>query len=144
MAQTTIFNKFGQMAGWNNVTVHLLGRDLEGITDIDYSDSLETENAYGAGKYPIGRGSGKYSAKASITIFLEESIALQQAVPSGKNMSDISAFDILVEYEYDNYKYKDRIRNCQFTGRGMAIKQGDKTIAYKYELLTSHIEWNVN
>ena len=141
--QTKIINKFGKLAGWSSVTVNMLGRDVEGITEIEYDDTTEIENAMGAGKYAIGRGEGNYTAKAAITLYVEESNALQKALPPGKNISDIAPFDIVVEYEYNDFKMKDRIHNCQFKGRGVAVKQGDKTIAYKHDLVISHIGWNV-
>ncbi len=138
-----LINKFGKLAGWNSITVNLLGRDVEGITELEYDDSLEMENVYGAGKAPVGYGEGNYSANAAITLYLEETNAIQRALPPGKSVTDIAPFDIVVEYEYDGFKLKDRVHNCKFKGRGVAVKQNDKTIAYKHELLVSHIGWNV-
>jgi len=143
MGLLTIKNKFGSMVGWNKVTINMMGRDVEGITELEYSDTIEMENSYGAGMYPVGRGQGNYQAKASITIFIEEAIAIQRSLLPGKYLAEINPFDVTVEYEYTKIKYKDRIRNCQFKGRGVAVKQGDKTIAYKFELLPSHIDWNI-
>lgn len=140
----SLINKFGHMAGWNNVTANLLGRDLEGITELSYTDETEKENAYGAGNMPIGRGVGNYSAKASVTLYKEEVIALQMAVGPGKRLQDIAPFDITVQYEYNGFIYVDRIRNCEFMGNGSEVKQNDKTIAYKYDLIVSHINWNLN
>lgn len=138
-----IINKFGKLAGWNSITTNMMGRDVEGIKELEYSDSVEKENGYGAGQYPVGRGSGNYTAKASITLMVEEEIALQQSLPRGKRLADISPFDITAEYEYNGFKYRDRIRNAEFTGRAVAVKQGDKTIAHKHDLIVSHIDWNV-
>lgn len=132
------------MQGWNAVTANLLGRDLEGITELAYSDSQKKENVYGAGQYPIGRGRGNYEAKASITILKEEVDALKLALPAGKTIQEIAPFDIVVEYETENgFIKKDRIRNAEFLGDGIEVKQNDMTIATKYELLISHIEWNI-
>lgn len=141
--KTTIINKFGKVAGWNDVTVSLLGRVVEGITELSYTDSVEKENVYGAGGYPVGRSTGNYSAKASITLLKEESIALQRSLAPGARVTDIQPFDIAVHYEYGGLMYKDRIRNCEFTGNGVEVKQGDKSIAYKHELVVSHIDWNI-
>lgn len=138
-----VINKFGKMTGWNSLTVNLLGRDVEGITEIDYSDNKEKENAYGAGNMPVGRGEGSYTAKASVTLLIEEEIALQRSLPRGKRLADIATFDIVAEYEYGDHLYRDRIRNCEFTGRSIAVKQGDKVIGNKHELIVSHIDWNV-
>ncbi len=139
----TVVNKFGKIAGWNSVTVNLLGRDVEGITEVDYSDKKGKENVYGKGDMPIGRGSGNYEAKASVVLSLEEEMAIQKSLPRGKRLTDIAPFDVLVEYEYGGYMYRDRIRNCEFTGRSVAVKQGDKKIANKHELIPSHIDWNI-
>lgn len=140
---TTIINKFGKLAGWNSVTSNMMGRDPEGITEIEYSDNKDKENHYGKGGYPIGRGEGNYSAKAAVTLLIEESNAIQKSLPRGKRLVDILPFDWVVEYEYQGMKYKDIIRNCEFTGRSVAVKQGDKTIANKYDLIVSHIDWNM-
>lgn len=143
MAQAkTIINKFGKLAGWNSVITNMLGRDIEGITAVNYEDSLDKENAFGAGSMPIGRGEGNYTAKASITLYKEEVIALQATLPPGKRLQDIAPFDITVQYDYNGVLYKDRIRNCEFTNNGVDVKQADKTIATKYDLIVSHIDWN--
>ena len=68
----TIINRFGQMTGWNNIVVNMLSRDVEGITELAYDDNVKKEHAYGAGKFPVGRGEGNYEAKASITLYKEE------------------------------------------------------------------------
>lgn len=143
LGQDLLINKFGKMAGWNNVTLTLLGRDVEGITELSYNDSEEKENVYGAGKMPIGRGSGNYKAECSITLYKEEITALQRSLAPGKRLTDIAPFDIAVSYEYDGFIYKDRIRNCEFTGNGVDVKQNDKSIATKFDLIVSHINWNV-
>jgi hypothetical protein len=143
MARPTIINKFGKLAGWSSITVNLLGRDVEGIIELAYNDGTEKENFYGAGNMPVGRGVGNYSAKASITLYQEEIVALQRSLGPGGRLEDIAPFDINVHYEYRDFIYKDRIRNCEFPGRGTEIKQNDKTIAYKFDLLVSHVDWNI-
>lgn len=139
----TIINKFGKLAGWNSIKSTMMGREPEGISEIQYGDNVDKENIYGVGKDPIGRGEGNYKANASVTLTIEEVNALQMSLPRGKRLSDITPFDWTVEYEYNGFKYKDRIRNCEFTGRSVEVKQGDKTIGSKFELIVSHIDWNV-
>jgi hypothetical protein len=139
----TIINKFGKLAGWNSITLRMLGRDVEGITELEYNDSVEKENVRGAGAFPIGRGEGNYEAKASITLYQEEIVALQQSLGPGKRLTDIAPFDIIVRYEYNGFACKDVIRNCEFTGNARAPKQNDKSINNKFDLLVSHIDWNV-
>lgn len=141
--KTVLINKFGRVAGWNNVKTTMLGRDLEGITELAYNDTVEKENVRGAGAFPIGRGEGNYEAKASITLIKEEVDALQLSLGPGGRLTDIAPFDIAVSYDYLGKIYKDRIRNVEFTGRGIEVKQNDKVIATQFELIVSHIDWNV-
>lgn len=141
---TTIINKFGKMAGWNSVTVNMLGRDLEGISEIEYDDNVEIEGAKGAGAFFCGYGEGNYVAKCTLTLFVEEWNALQKSLPSGSLVSDIDPFDIIVEYDYQGFKMKDKITFCKIPGRGVSVKNGDKTIGYKTTLFVGgKIGWNI-
>ena len=143
MIGVSIINKFGRVAGWNSISTTMLGRVVEGITELSYNDTTDKENLYGAGGMPIGRGEGNYKANSSITLLKEEVAAILMALEPGKRLQDIAPFDITVQYEYNNFIYKDRIRNCEFIGNGIDVKQGDKSIATKYELIISHIDWNI-
>lgn len=141
---TTIINKFGKMAGWNSITVNFLGRDVEGISEISYDDSQEIEGARGAGAFFCGYGEGNYEAKCSVTFFVEEWNAIQMALPPGKSVGSIAPFNIIVEYEYQNFKRRDIIPYCKIKGRGVAVKQGDKTIGYKADLFVGgKIDWTI-
>ncbi|MCZ2393415.1 MAG: hypothetical protein LC105_06145 [Chitinophagales bacterium] len=140
----TIINKYGTLQGWNSLTVQVMGRDLEGITALKYDDSVTKENAYGAGKYPVGRTEGNYEATASITLLKEELDGIQAALPVGMRIQDIPAFNIEVVYETKSgLVRKDRIMNCEFVGNQREVAQGDGSIASECELICSHIAWNV-
>ena len=141
--RTSIINKFGKMAGWNSVTVNMMGRDLEGINELEYNDSIDIDVIRGAGSVPVGYGEGNYEAKAAISLYLEEWNALQRSLPSGMSVAEIAPFPIVAEYEYDGFKMKD-VFVVKMTGRGVAVKQGDKTIAHKSDLVVlGKINWNV-
>lgn len=132
------------MTGWNSITVNVMGRDLEGITQLSYTDSETKENVYGAGKFPIGRSSGNYEAEATISLYKEEADGLRLSLGPGKRVMDIAPFDIVVQYENQvGVILKDRIRNCEFKNDGVEVAQSDGTIVTEYELLVSHIDYNV-
>ena len=143
MVGITIINKFAHLAGWNSISLILHGRVVEGITGISYCDKTDKQNLYGAGGLPVGRGIGNTEANAAITLFKEEVNALLMALEPGKSLKDISPFDITIQYEYNGFIYKDRVRNCEFTSNQVDVKQGDKSITTKYDLICSNIEWNV-
>lgn len=139
-----VINHFGKLKGWNNVTFNLLGRDVVGITEISYSDSTKKSNIMGAGGFPVGRTEENYEAKASITLLVEEVDGMRSSLPKGTRLQDIEPFDIPVIYETPSgLIVKDVIRNAEFLGTEMEIKQGDGSIAIKFELIVSHIDWDI-
>lgn len=143
MARPKIINKFGTLIGWNNITVPMMGRELEGIQEISYNDEEEHGVEHGGGKYPVGKTRGKYTAKASLTLLVEEVIALQKQLPKGTRLQDLPDIDIPVQYEYSGEIYTDIIRNWSFTNNGREVKTGDGKIAVKFDGAISHIDWNV-
>lgn len=140
----TIINKFGTLQGWNSITANFLGRDLEGITALGYSDEVTKENAYGAGMFPVGRTEGNYAALANVTLLKEEVDALQASLPPGKRLQDIGPFPIIVVYQNKAGRVvKDIINNCEFTGHAVDVKQADGSIEKAFELVVSHIDWGL-
>lgn len=136
-----VINKFGTMQGWTSITVHMMGRDVEGITKISYDDTTTKENVYGMGDKPVGRSRGNYEAKSTLGLFKEEVDAIRNALPAGKRIQDVAAFDIIVQYELDGQIRKDIIHNCEFTNNAVDVSQGDGTISADHELIVSHITW---
>jgi len=141
MQAPTIVNRFGTMTGWSRVAFNWFGRDVEGITSIEYDDNVEWENVYGAGRMPIGEGEGNYTAKASVELNIEEVRAMAESLPSGMRLQDVAG-TIVVMYEYGTRTYTDIIHNVRIQNRGVSTKQNDKTITHKYDLKVSHITWS--
>lgn len=131
------------MIGWNSIKLRLLGRDIEGVTQIEYTDEQEIKNEYGAGAYPVGQSTGNYSATAKISMYKEELIGLQESLPKGKRIQEIDPFDVPVVYEYQGKLYKDVIRNCRFKNNGVSVSNNDGKVVQDIELICTHIDWNV-
>lgn len=143
MAQQKIINKFGTLIGWNNMSFPLFGRNVEGIAKVSYTDNQEMNNEYGQGHMPIGQSVGNYEAQAGVDLYKEEVIAIQKSLPKGKRMQDAAPFDFPIVYEFNGEIYKDVIRNCRFKNNGAEVSQGDGKIVTSYDLLCSHIDYNV-
>lgn len=144
MRAGSIINSLGKLQGWNNITTNLFGVDVVGITELAYDDSTKKENVMGAGQFMVGRSEGNYEAKASVTLLKEEIDAILDTLPPGSRLQDIEMSDIVVQFAIKGGRIrKDVIRNAEFTGRGIDVKQGDGSIAEKLELIISHIDWNV-
>ena len=138
-----IVNKFGTLIGWKAITFNLMGRDVEGITEIEYDDSKEINNEYGAGDMPIGSSEGNYTAKGSISVLMEEHVAMLRSLPKGTRLQDITIPSIPVIYGIMDIMTKDLLHNVRISGTGRTIKQGDGKVVMKLDLKISHIEWNV-
>jgi len=140
---TTLINAFGRMAGWNSVTINILGRDLQAISEVSYDDEVEKELIKGAGKFAVGIGEGDYNAKVGLKLYQEEVIAIMDALPPGVRVQDILPFPIIVKYTYNTRIVTDIIHNVEITKVGKAVKKGDKTVEQTLEVICSHIDWNV-
>lgn len=144
MRAGSIINSLGKLQGWNSITTNLFGVDVVGITELAYDDSTKKENVMGAGQFMVGRSESNYEAKASVTLLKEEVDAILDTLPPGTRLQDIEMSDIVVQYAIQTGRIrKDVIRNAEFTGHGIDVKQGDGSIAVKLELIISHIDWNV-
>lgn len=133
----------GQQHSWSSIEVRMLDNIVTGITSVNYDDSVMKENHYGAGDFPVHRGRGKYEAKASLTLYNYEVEAIIAALPRGRRLQDVPAFDIVVSYLDDsNDIITHVVRNCEFNTNTRGINQGDTKIEVSLDLICSHIEWN--
>lgn len=126
---------------WSQIKLNLLGREVVGITAIDYSDKQEMQDNYGAGNYVVSRGIGKVMCEASITLEAAEVEALQFASPTGR-IQDIPEFDIPISYiNGDDELATHVLHNCRMKENKRSAKSGDMTIEVEIPLLVSHISW---
>lgn len=134
----------GRLYGWADVKAAIQGVPLIGITSIEYEDKQEVVNKYGAGRHPVGRGKGRISPEAKLTLYLSEILALQKKSPTGR-LQDLGMFDLSVSYldENSGLIITDKIRNCEFANNPRKTKEGDTDITADLELVVSHIEWGV-
>ncbi len=142
-ATPTIVNKFGRITGWSRLTFNIYGRNVEGFVELSYDDEVDKENEYGGGRMPMGQSEMNYKAKASLSLYSEEVVAIQKSLPQGSRIQDIPPADAFAEYDYNGFLVKDALRNASFKNNGREIKQGDGKIITKFDLLISHVDWNI-
>ena len=131
----------GILYGWAEVLVAIAGVPLTGITSVEYSDKQEVTNKYGAGRYPVGRGLGRISSEAKITLYLEEVMALQAKSSNGR-LQDLGMFDVSVSYlSPAGVVVTDVVKNCHFTETSRKASEGDTDIKVDLTLTPSHIVW---
>ena len=139
MAQTLIN---GQAYAWAIIKLNILGRDVVGVSSINYDDEQDMEHNYGAGNRPFSEGLGRISCSGSIELFMEELVALQKASPTGR-LQDLGNFDIIVSYVPANKSaiVKDVLKGCRFKNNGRGVSEGDMNISKEIQLLVAEIKW---
>lgn len=132
----------GRAYDWPSIRLQLLGQTVAGVTEINYSDTQEKVNNYGAGTMPVSRGYGKYEPKADIMLEMKEVERIQAALPPGGRLQDIPPFPIVISYvNTSNMQVTHTLHNCEFLGNGREVKTGDTNVLVKLDLVLSHIEW---
>lgn len=122
---------------WKDLSINILGRVLNGVTGLKYSEKTDIAPVYGRGQKPIALQSGNMSFEGEITLLQSEAIALQNAAKAaGKRVSQIS-FDIVASYAIDTTINTDIVKGVKISDFEKALKQGDKNmeIAFKFMAL---------
>jgi hypothetical protein len=131
----------GKSYEWQDITLNIMGVAISGIINIEYSDTQDMVNIYGAGRMPVSRGYGKLETEAKITLLMEEVENIMAVAPLGR-LQDIPEFDISVMYlDAALIPRKHKLRNCRFKNNKRASSTGDQSIPVELELIVSNIEW---
>lgn len=138
----SIKNRFGRLTGWNDITLNLFGRDVEGFDEIEYSVEKDAKPEYGSGPDPIGYSVGNNNPKLSFSLYEEEVRSIRALLPPGSNLTDIPAFDVVVTVEVGGRVVKDIIRNVVIKNDGKSGKQGEGKSVMKFDCMCTHIEFN--
>jgi hypothetical protein len=132
----------GQAYAYADIIVTILGSPVAGITAVNYSDTQEITENYGAGRFPVSRGLGKIESECTMTIDRAELNAILDAAPANR-LQNIGEFDITVSYvPLGSAPVTDIIKNCRFKNTPSGGAEGDSSIMSELEIATSHINWN--
>lgn len=131
----------GVLYAWADIVVLIGGVPITGITGIEYGDTQDVVNLYGAGRLPVGRSKGRITPSGKLILYQEEVEALQAQSPTGR-LQDLPAFDIIVQYlPASGLIHTDKIRNCNFSENTRKWAEGDTGKPVELPLIPSHIEW---
>jgi len=131
----------GQAYSWSQIKINILGRQVNGVTKISYSDKEEMQNNYGAGNRPVSRSYGKIECEAAVELYMEEIEALQKATATGR-LQDIPEFDIVVSYQPNAGRIVNHtLHNARFMENGREPGTDDMAIKKEIPILISHISW---
>lgn len=130
----------GREYGWADIVVNIGGVPVTGIRAIKYSQEMEKEDIYGAGRNPVSRGYGRVKTTASITLLSGTVMALQAKAENGQ-LFRIAPFNIVVNYQPDAGPMVTHVlKNCEFTKCEFDFKEGDMYKEIELPLIVSHIE----
>lgn len=131
----------GMLYAWADIVATINGVPLTGIIGIEYGESQDVVNKYGAGRYPVGRSKGRITPTAKIILYQEVVESLQSQAPNGR-IQDLAPFDFAIIYLPDSGIIKtDKVRNVQFSGNSRKWKEGDTGQEVELDLVPSHIEF---
>ena len=98
---------------------------IEGVEEINYSDSVERAALRGTARKVLARTDGEYDGEGSMNVYR---YAYRQLVDfaraKGLGIYDLE-FDVVVTYAYrDDPVTVDRLVSCKFTSRDMSNQRG--------------------
>lgn len=125
---------------WGQIVLNILGSPIFGINSVNYTETQEIENTYGAGNFPVERGFGAIEFEGSIELHMKELELLQDIAPNGR-LQEIPEFDIVVSYINEQRAVTHTLKSCRFKNNGRETSQGDTGIAQSIELAIGSIKW---
>lgn len=114
--------------GWKDVSVVVLGRTIEGITDVKVKRMTNKERQYGRGNKTQHILSGNEEVSGSLTLLQDELDAINTAIRAVNPLLDITktSFDIVISYENsEGLSTTDTISGAQVEEYEKALAQGD-------------------
>jgi hypothetical protein len=132
----------GESYSWSQIELNILGVPVAGVVEIEYEDDQEIEDNYGAGNFPVSRGMGKIKYTGSITLEMNEVVALQNASKTGR-LQDIPEFPIIVSWvpNQSNAVVTHKLLSCRFQKTSIKTKTGDMTIPVTLPLKIGQIKF---
>lgn len=126
---------------WEDIKVSILGRVIEGITDIEYEKEVEKKPIYGRGRKVKGIQNGNEKNSGNITLRQSELEAMLVAAKAANPLATVLdlIFDVQVQYVKGTDIVKDRIVAAQFTKMSKGMKQGDTDMTIKLPFVAEDI-----
>lgn len=132
----------GRTYDWGMVKASIGGVSTENCAAINYSDDQEVAAVYASGRYPVGFGKGRIEASGSITLLMEDVVALQGGAPGGR-IQDIAPFNIVVSYLHPTTQKItiDVLESCVFRTNQRNWNEGDTSQKVELPLMIGKIKW---
>lgn len=132
----------GRTYDWGMVKASIGRVSTENCAAINYQDDQEVTAVYAGGRYPVGYGKGRIEASGSITLLMEDVVALQGGAPGGR-LQDIAPFNIVVSYLHPTTQKitTDVLESCVFRTNQRNWTEGDTSQQVELPLMIGRIKW---
>lgn len=113
---------------WGSITAKINGKEITGFKAISYSDAVEREAVYGAGRHKLGMTRGKYTTEqGSITAYLKQEREIINDL--GDGWADYGPFEVEVRYaEPGEDTHIDIVEGCRFAGTSGGGEEGSSPL----------------
>jgi hypothetical protein len=135
----------GLVYDYSSVEISINGLPYQGITEINYSDTMEPGTLRGTGALMRGRSRGLYEAEASFTMAKEDFDAVKNAlVAMGLGGFMEAVFPITVNYREEGANMiTDVIEGCRIKHNENSHSSGNAdSLMHKVDLSVYRIKWN--
>lgn len=132
--------------GWKDVSVVVLGRRIEGITNIEVNRRVTKERQYGRGNQTQAILSGNEEISGTLTLLQDELDAINRAVKLVNPNLDLTkvAFDAVINYENaEGQATTDVVVGMQVEEYNKALSQGDTHMQIELPFMATALRENV-
>jgi hypothetical protein len=130
----------GKAFDYVDIQVSILGVELNGVTEINYTEEQEKVNNFGTGNNPVSRGRGPRDTTGSIGLDMNEVEALRDAAPNG-SLLDLPSTDVVIIFGNVQNPQTHQIKNMEFTDDGVETTQGDTNVVRVFSFVASHVTY---
>lgn len=128
----------GRAYDYVDISLSILGVQINGVTDINYTETQDKANNWGTGYYPTSRGHSYRDCTGSLGLNMNEVEILRDAAPLG-NLLDLPAFDIVIVFGNVSAPKTHVIKNVEFTDDGVETTVGDTAINRSFAFVASNV-----
>lgn len=117
----TVIN--GKAYSANDIEIFMLGRLVQGMTEINYDSQEDVSDVYAVGsKEPVGYISGSQKHEADFTILQDELIGIELA--AGTSALNLNPFDITIVFKKLPVIVQQVLKGFKPKGRSAGVQAG--------------------
>ena len=132
--------------GWKDVSVVVLGRTIEGITDVKVKRKVTKERQYGRGNKAQAIVSGNEEISGSLTLLQSELQAINSAIISVDPQLNLGkvAVDVIINYENsEGQSATDSVIGVEVEEYEKAMAQGDTMMKVELPFMALDFKENI-